>query len=203
MSKTLFESHLPDLKPLYRGKVRDLYELDEKHMLIVTTDRISAFDVVLPTPIPGKGEVLTSISNFWFRKFESLVANHMADMSHDKTLAHYDLSYELAKRSVIVRKLRALPVEAIVRGYLIGSGWKDYRRSGEVCGISLPPGLRLADRLPEPIFTPSTKASIGDHDTNVDYTHIVNLIGRELAEQLRDVSLRFTAKRKYMPGNEA
>ncbi len=189
MSTTLFESHLPDLKPLYRGKVRDLYELDERHMLIVTTDRISAFDVVLPTPIPGKGEVLTSISNFWFGKFEHLVANHLSGMSLDKALADHGLRNKLRGRSVIVRKLRALPVEAIVRDYLIGSGWRDYNRSGEVCGIALPPGLRLADRLPEPVFTPSTKASLGDHDINVDYAHVVNLIGRELSEQLRDISL--------------
>ncbi len=194
MSTTLFESHLPGLKPLYRGKVRDLYEIDEKHMLIVTTDRISAFDVVLPTPIPGKGEVLTDISNFWFRKFEHLIANHLADMRLEKVLAQHSLAHELVNRSVIVRKMRALPVEAIVRGYLIGSGWKDYLRSSMVCGISLPAGLRLADSLPEPIFTPSTKAAVGDHDINVDYAHIVNLIGRELSEQVRDISLEIYSK---------
>lgn len=189
MSSTLFESHLPGLKPLYRGKVRDLYEIDEKHMLVVTTDRISAFDVVLPTPIPGKGEVLTRISNFWFAKFERLVANHLADMNLEEVFTRHGLNPELVSRSVVVRKLRALPVEAIVRGYLIGSGWKDYVRSGRLCGLALPPGLRLADKLPEPIFTPSTKAALGSHDINVDYAHVENLIGRELSEQLRDTSL--------------
>ena len=154
MSTTLFESHLPGLKPLYRGKVRDLYELDEKHMLIVTTDRISAFDVVLPTPIPGKGEVLTSISNFWFEKFEHLVANHLSDMSLDKVLADHGLRNELYGRSVIVRKLRALPVEAIVRGYLIGSGWKDYSRSGEVCGYRPAPGPASGGKAPRTGFHP-------------------------------------------------
>lgn len=189
MSITLFDSHLPGLKPLYRGKVRDLYEIDEKHMLIVTTDRISAFDVVLPTPIPEKGAVLTRISNFWFKKFENLVANHLADLSLEEVFINHALNPELVSRSVVVKKLRALPIEAIVRGYLIGSGWKDYMRSGRVCGLALPAGLRLADRLPEPIFTPSTKAALGGHDVNVDFAHVVNLIGSELSSQLRDTSL--------------
>lgn len=189
MSTTLFNSTLPGLKLRYRGKVRDIYEVNSTHMLIVTSDRISAFDVVLPTPIPGKGEVLTSISNFWFKRFESLVPNHLDEISLMSILNSQDQSEELSRRSVVVRKLKAVPIEAIVRGYLIGSGWKDYRKHGEICGITLSKGLRQADRLPEAIFTPSTKAAVGAHDINVDYDHTTNMIGTELAEKIRDMSL--------------
>jgi phosphoribosylaminoimidazole-succinocarboxamide synthase len=164
MNSTLFESNITDLKLHHRGKVRDLYDVDDKHMLIVTTDRISAFDVILSSPIPGKGEVLTAISNFWFHKMRDIVPNHLTNLSlqafiHDRTIHKV-----LSTRSVVVRKLKALPVEAIIRGYLIGSGWKDYRNTKSICGLSLPEGLRQADRLPEPIFTPSTKAGTGNHD---------------------------------------
>ncbi|MCP4409039.1 MAG: phosphoribosylaminoimidazolesuccinocarboxamide synthase [Gammaproteobacteria bacterium] len=189
MSILSYNADLPGFNLLHRGKVRDIYELDATHLLIVTSDRISAFDVVLPTPIPGKGEILTSISNFWFEKFKDLVPNHLTNIHLETVLGHADQKTALLSRSVIVRKLNALPVEAIVRGYLIGSGWQDYRRTGMVGGTPLPKGLNLADKLPQAIFTPSTKAAVGSHDINVDYAQLVNLIGRELSEKMRDFSL--------------
>ncbi|MDJ0880375.1 MAG: phosphoribosylaminoimidazolesuccinocarboxamide synthase [Gammaproteobacteria bacterium] len=187
MSEALFESHL-DLPLVARGKVRDIYQLDEQHLLFVTTDRISAFDVILPDPIPGKGSLLTQISNFWFEKSSSLIPNHLSHLN----LADYvdQKDYELLKdRSVIVKKLKTLPVEAIVRGYLIGSGWKDYQANGSVCGIELPEGLQQAEKLPYPIYTPSTKAEVGDHDINISFNESVDLIGHVLAEQVRETSL--------------
>lgn len=186
----LFESHESDWKLIGRGKVRDVYEYAPNEMLIVTSDRLSAFDVVLPTPIPDKGVVLTQISNYWFDKTSPIIANHIVDpepFSSDAAHQH------LAGRSVIVHKAKALPVEAIVRGYLTGSGRKDYERTGMVCGIPLPSGLVEASRLPEPLFTPSTKAEIGAHDENISFAKVVELIGRELAERLRDVSLELYA----------
>ena len=186
----LFESHLDGLPLLNRGKVRDIYAVDDTRMLIVTTDRLSAFDVVLPQPIPGKGEVLTRVSNFWFGRTAELVPNHLTGIDLAEVVTDAEQRRLLGDRAIVVRRLKPLPVEAIVRGYLIGSGWKDYQRSGSVCGIALPTGLRQADRLPEAIYTPSTKAAVGDHDENVSFAHTANLIGRELAEQIRDVSLR-------------
>lgn len=186
---TLFESDIPGQEVLYRGKVRDIYKLDDQHMMIVTSDRLSAFDVILPTPIAGKGKVLVSISNFWFDRMAPLVPNHLTDIALDSVVPDAATRAPLEGRTVIVRKLNALPVEAIVRGYIIGSGWKDYQREGKVGGISLPEGLRMADKLPEPIFTPSTKAAVGDHDENVDFDHMANTIGMELANKIRDVSL--------------
>jgi phosphoribosylaminoimidazole-succinocarboxamide synthase len=186
----LFESHLDGLPLLNRGKVRDIYAVDDTRMLIVTTDRLSAFDVVLPQPIPGKGEVLTRVSNFWFGRTAELVPNHLTGIDLAEVVIDAEQRRLLGDRAIVVRRLKPLPVEAIVRGYLIGSGWKDYQRSGSVCGIALPTGLRQADRLPEAIYTPSTKAAVGDHDENVSFAHTANLIGRELAEQIRDVSLR-------------
>jgi len=177
-----------DLPLVARGKVRDIYEIDDRHLLFVTTDRISAFDVILPDPVPGKGEILTRISNFWFHKSEQLIPNHLSDLDLRDFVPAADYEW-LRNRAVIVRKLRPLPVEAIVRGYLIGSGWKDYQRSGQVCGIPLPPGLRLAEQLPEPIYTPSTKAAVGDHDENIDFGRTVELLGPERAEEVRRVSL--------------
>jgi phosphoribosylaminoimidazole-succinocarboxamide synthase len=162
MQDTLFESHIPDLALLHRGKVRDLYEVDPDHLLIVTTDRISAFDVVLPTPIPGKGEILSAISNLWFARTHNRVPNHLTGRAVGSVIDDPALAEALARRAVIVRRLTPLPVEAIVRGYLIGSGWKDYQCEGAICGIPLPRGLRLADKLPEALFTPSTKADAGD-----------------------------------------
>jgi phosphoribosylaminoimidazole-succinocarboxamide synthase len=157
---------------------------------MVASDRLSAFDVVLPDPIPGKGEMLTRISNFWFDLTRDIVPNHLADLSLEEVLGDAALAEKLAPRSMVVKRLKPLPLEAIVRGYLIGSGWKDYQANGSLCGIALPPGLRQADRLPEVLFTPSTKAAVGDHDENVSFEHIVGLVGRERAEQVRDISIR-------------
>jgi phosphoribosylaminoimidazole-succinocarboxamide synthase len=190
MQDTLFESTIKSLPLLARGKVRDIYGVGDEHLLIVTTDRLSAFDVVLPDPIPGKGAVLTAVSNFWFARTADLVPNHLADISLEEVLPDPAERAEVEGRAVVVRKLRALPVEAIVRGYLIGSGWKDYQASGAVCGIALPPGLQLADRLPEAVFTPSTKADVGGHDINIDFNRVSELLGEGLAEQVRDVSLQ-------------
>jgi phosphoribosylaminoimidazole-succinocarboxamide synthase len=187
-SHTLFESNL-DLKLLNRGKVRDIYEVDDQHLLIVTSDRLSAFDVVLPQPIPGKGEVLTRVANFWFKRTESLIPNHLANLSLDEIVTDAGQRNSLGERYMIVRKLKPLPLEAIVRGYLIGSGWKDYQLNGSVCGIRLPENLIQADRLPHPIFTPSTKADVGDHDINIDFSQAEKLLGKELAEQVKQTSL--------------
>jgi phosphoribosylaminoimidazole-succinocarboxamide synthase len=186
----LFQSDLKGLPLINRGKVRDIYAVDDARMLVVTTDRLSAFDVVLPQPIPGKGEVLTRVSNFWFARTAKLVPNHLTGIDVSEVVTDPEERRSLGERAVVVRRLQPLPVEAIVRGYLIGSGWKDYQRTGAVCGISLPPGLRQADRLPNAIFTPSTKAAVGDHDENVSFAHAASLIGSALAEQVREVSLR-------------
>jgi len=188
-SDVLFESHLPGLKLLSRGKVRDIYEAGADHLLIVTTDRLSAFDVVLPQPIPGKGEVLTRVSEFWFRRTRDLAPNHLSKRSLAELIPDEKQRLALGDRAILARKLRPLPVEAIVRGYLIGSGWKDYQRTGSVCGIPLPTGLRQADQLPEAIFTPSTKAEIGDHDANIGFERVIELLGKRLAEQVREISL--------------
>ncbi|MCU7904660.1 MAG: phosphoribosylaminoimidazolesuccinocarboxamide synthase [Candidatus Thiodiazotropha sp. (ex Epidulcina cf. delphinae)] len=192
-TNSLFESDL-DLKRLNRGKVRDIYEVDEKLLLIVTTDRLSAFDVVLPQPIPGKGEVLTRVANFWFKHTRESVPNHLTDTPLEKVVTDPGQRAILGDRCMLVRKLKPLPVEAIVRGYLIGSGWKDYWRTGGVCGIRLPEGLQQADKLPQPIFTPSTKAGIGDHDENIDYHQAVELLGNKIAAQVRDLSLEIYTK---------
>jgi phosphoribosylaminoimidazole-succinocarboxamide synthase len=186
---TLFESEL-SLPLVHRGKVRDVYGIGDTHLLIVVTDRLSAFDVVLPTPIPGKGRVLTAVSKFWFERMRHIVPNHLADMPLAQILPDPRERAQVEGRAMVVRKLKPLPIEAIVRGYLIGSGWKDYRESGAVCGIALPAGLRQADKLPQAIFTPSTKAAVGDHDENISFDQTVQLIGDELAAQVSDVSIR-------------
>jgi phosphoribosylaminoimidazole-succinocarboxamide synthase len=188
-TETVFESSLPGLRLLGRGKVRDIYELDSRHLVIVTTDRLSAFDVVLPDPIPGKGAVLTAVSKFWFHRLHALIPNHLSDAGLELAVPHPTLRARLAGRTMVVRKLTPLPVEAVVRGYLIGSGWKDYNENGQVCGISLPPGLSLAERLPDAIFTPSTKAAHGSHDENISYGQASLLLGRDVAERVREVSL--------------
>ncbi|MGN6741330.1 phosphoribosylaminoimidazolesuccinocarboxamide synthase [Dyella sp.] len=189
MPTTLSQSNLPGLELIHRGKVRDVYALPGQRLLIVATDRLSAFDVVLPDPIPGKGEMLTQISNFWFAKTAHLVPNHLLDVPLADVLpAGTDLAL-YAKRAVVTRRLKPVPVEAIARGYLIGSGWKDYQRTGAVCGIALPASLKQAQQLPEPIFTPSTKAAVGDHDENVSFDAVVNAVGRELADKVRDATL--------------
>ncbi|MCP4048302.1 MAG: phosphoribosylaminoimidazolesuccinocarboxamide synthase [Gammaproteobacteria bacterium] len=181
---------LDSLPLIHQGKVRDSFALDEGYMLIVASDRLSAFDVVLPDPVPGKGALLTQISNFWFEKTSDIIDNHLTAVSVEDVFGDPQLVALLEDRAVIVRRLNPLPVEAIVRGYLIGSGWKDYQQTGAVCGIDLPPGLQQADKLPEVLFTPSTKAAAGDHDENVSYETIVKLIGEDLADQVRDVSIK-------------
>lgn len=188
-SVTLYCSNIPGLKLLHGGKVRDVYAVDEQHLLIVATDRLSAFDVVLPDPIPGKGAILTRMSNFWFARFASRVPNHLAEIPLAEVIGEPEIRRQLDARAVIVRRCRPLPVEAIARGYLIGSGWKEYQRTGAVCGIRLPAGLPQAAKLPEPIFTPSTKAAQGAHDENIGFKQVVKLIGAELAAQVRDLSL--------------
>ncbi len=188
--QSLHTSQITSLPLLHQGKVRDIYDIDDRHMLIVTTDRISAFDVVMPTPIPGKGRILNEVTNFWLDKLAHIVPNHKSSMTLEQALPDAAEREPVADHAMVVRKLKALPVEAIVRGYLIGSGWKDYQTNGSVCGIALPDGLRMADRLPEAIYTPSTKADVGAHDENINYTQTEALLGKELAAQVRDVSLQ-------------
>ena len=188
-----YTTEMLDCLPLiHQGKVRDSFALDDDHMMIVASDRLSAFDVVLPDPVPGKGALLTRVSNFWFEQTRDIIDNHLTGIPIGDVLADPQLVALLEDRAVIVRRLSPLPVEAIVRGYLIGSGWKDYQQSGAVCGIPLPPGLRQADKLPEVLFTPSTKAAAGDHDENVDFATIVKLIGEDLANQVRDASIKIS-----------
>jgi phosphoribosylaminoimidazole-succinocarboxamide synthase len=192
MSKTVnpvYETTIQSLPLIQRGKVRDIYDIDDEHMLIITTDRLSAFDVILPTPIPGKGIVLTEVARFWFDFFSGLIPNHLSDLKLKDVLTDKDDHAQAKHRSMIVKKLRPLPVEAIVRGYLIGSGWKDYQQTGAVCGITLKAGLELADKLPSAIYTPSTKAEVGQHDFNIDFDHTVELLGQDIAEKIREVSL--------------
>ena len=193
MPTVLVQSDLPGLQLLHRGKVRDVYAVSADDLLIVASDRLSAFDVVLPDPIPGKGEMLCQISNFWFGKTAHLMPNHLTGRAVETVLpAGVDLKL-YAKRSVVAKRLKALPVEAIARGYLIGSGWKDYQARGQVCGIRLPAGLRQAEQLPQAIFTPSTKAAVGSHDENVSFDAVVAAIGADLAEQVRAATLAIYA----------
>ncbi len=188
MTSALFESNLKSLKFLHRGKVRDIYEVDAHRLLIVQTDRLSAFDVILPTPVPGKGKVLTALSLFWFKRLAALGPNHLLDVDPGSVVAP-DERDQIAGRAMVVRKLKPLPVEAIVRGYLAGSGWKEYRRTGAICGIALPQGLHEADRLPEAIFTPSTKAPAGTHDENISFSECERLLGGARAAQVRDTAI--------------
>ena len=190
MLETLYESTLKSLPLLARGKVRDVYGVGDDYLLMVATDRLSAFDVVLPDPIPGKGVVLTAVSDFWFRRTQDIIPNHLTDLTLADVLPDERERAEVEGRAIVAKKLRALPVEAIVRGYLIGSGWKDYQQTGKVCGIQLAAGLQMADKLPEAVFTPSTKADAGDHDENIDFEKTRQLLGDELAQQVRDVSLK-------------
>jgi len=186
----LHQSELKSLPLLSRGKVRDIYDVDEDHMLIVTTDRLSAFDVILPDAIPGKGAILTTVSNFWFDRTKHIIPNHLSDKSLAEVLPDEAERNMIEGRGIVVRKLKPLPVEAIVRGYLIGSAWSDYQKTGAVCGIDLPAGLQQAQQLPETIFTPSTKADVGDHDENISFEKTVSLLGQDTAELMRDVSLK-------------
>ncbi len=186
----LFESNLKSLKKVYQGKVRDIYQVDSEHWLIVTSDRLSAFDVILPDPIPKKGIVLTKVSNFWFDHFSKQVKNHLSDIPLEDIIKDEQELNVLRDRSVIARKLKALPFEAIVRGYVIGSGWKEYQNTGAICGVKLPENLQQAQQLNTAIFTPSTKAAVGDHDINVSFDEIINLVGKDIAEKVRDLSLQ-------------
>src|SRR5512139_541996 len=185
----LHESKLTSLKFMHRGKVRDLYEVDAEHMLIVQTDRLSAFDVILDDPVPGKGEVLTAMSNFWFSKLSHIIPNHLSGIAPEdvvKTDADRD---QVKGRSFVVKRLKPLPIEAIVRGYLVGSGWKDYQKTGAVCGIQLPAGLQEAQKLPQPLFTPSTKAAVGEHDENISFEEAKKLLGEARAEEVKKATL--------------
>ncbi|HET8701220.1 MAG TPA: phosphoribosylaminoimidazolesuccinocarboxamide synthase [Nitrococcus sp.] len=186
----LFESQLTGLRLLQRGKVRDIYEIDAARLLIVATDRLSAFDVVLPDPIPGKGIILTALSRFWFERTQTLIGNHLLEDRPESVLINAHEHRQVQSRAMVVRRLQPLPIEAVARGYLIGSAWNDYRRTGQVCGIPLPKGLQQADQLPEPIFTPATKAPAGSHDQNIDFAEAVDLLGRDTAEQLRAMTLK-------------
>jgi phosphoribosylaminoimidazole-succinocarboxamide synthase len=188
MTDALFQTDIKSLKLLNRGKVRDIYEVDSEKLLIVTTDRLSAFDVVLPTPIPGKGAVLTSVSNFWFEKLKHIVPNQLTGVAPESVVAE-DEKNQVAGRALVVKKLKPLPIEAIVRGYLVGSGWKEYQKSQSVCSIPLPAGLREADKLPQPLFTPSTKAEVGAHDENISFAQAEELLGKTLAAKVQDVAI--------------
>ena len=185
----LFESAIPDYPLIGRGKVRDIYSIDNDHLLIVTSDRLSAFDVVLPDPIPGKGEVLTKISLFWFRMMADIIDNQLTELTIDDVIKAPELREQLRKRSLVVKRLKPLPIEAVVRGYLIGSGWKDYQETGEVCGIALPAGLEQAQQLPTTLFTPASKAEAGDHDENISFEQVVELVGDRNAARVRDVAI--------------
>ncbi len=190
----LFESKLSGLTRISQGKVRDMYAVDDDHLLIVTSDRLSAFDVVLPNPIPGKGAVLNELTEFWMEQTHDIVDNHLTDVPLESVVTDDAEAASLAGRGMVVKRLRPLPIEAVVRGYLIGSGWKDYQAIGKVCGIELPPGLQQAQQLPEPIFTPATKAEIGDHDENISFEQVEALIGAELAATVRDLALEIYSR---------
>jgi phosphoribosylaminoimidazole-succinocarboxamide synthase len=197
MTEALYESNLRSLPLIHKGKVRDIYAVDEQRMLIVTTDRLSAFDVVLPTPIPDKGKVLTAVADFWFAKLAPILPNQLTGDAPESVVAP-DERDQVTGRAVVVKRLKALPIEAIVRGYLVGSGWSDYQKTGQVCGIPLPSGLRLADKLPQPLFTPSTKAAVGEHDENIDYVRCEQLLGAEQAARVRDAALAlYTTAAEY------
>ena len=191
MSQTVYESRIASLPLIARGKVRDIYAVGEQQMLIVTSDRLSAFDVILPDPIPDKGRVLTAVSSFWFERLAHIVPNHLTGIDPESVVQGEEERAQVRGRAVVVKRLKPLPVEAVVRGYLIGSGWKDYQKTGAVCGIPLPAGLKMAQKLPQPLFTPSTKAEQGAHDENIDFATVEKILGKALAEQVRDVTLRF------------
>lgn len=185
----LHESNLSSLPLLHRGKVRDLYAVDDQHLLIVQTDRLSAFDVILPNPVPGKGQVLTTLSNFWFARLGHIIPNHLSGIAPEEVVKSDADREQIKGRAFVVRRLKPLPIEAIVRGYLVGSGWKEYKKSGSVCGIALPAGLQEAQQLPQPLFTPSTKAVAGEHDENISFDQVVKLMGEARADEVRAASL--------------
>ena len=186
----LFETSIPELPLIGRGKVRDIYSVDDDHLLMVTTDRLSAYDVVMPDPVPGKGEVLTRISLFWFRMMSDIIDNQLTDLTVADVIKDAELREQLKNRALVVKRLKPLPIEAVVRGYLIGSGWKDYLDTGQVCGIDLPEGLQQAEKLPQTLFTPAYKAEAGAHDENISFEKVAELVGEKLAAQVRDISIR-------------
>ncbi len=186
----LFETSIPSLPMIGRGKVRDIYSVDDKHLLLVTTDRLSAYDVILPDPVPGKGEVLTKISVFWFHMMADIIDNQLTDLQLDDVVDDKNLCDRIREQSLVVKRLKPLPIEAVVRGYLIGSGWRDYRETGQVCGIALAKGLLQAQQLPQTLFTPASKAEAGEHDENISFEQVVDLIGDDLAQRVREVSIR-------------
>ncbi len=190
MSTPIYQSSIRSLPLLSRGKVRDMYAVDEQHLLIVTTDRLSAFDVILPDPIPDKGRVLNALADFWFARLAHLMPNHLTNIAPESVVKDDEEIAQVRGRGAVVRRLKPLPVEAVVRGYLIGSGWKDYQQSGAVCGIALPKGLQQAEKLPETIFTPATKAAVGDHDENISFARMEQIVGAEIAKTLRDAAVR-------------
>ncbi|MDH4216012.1 MAG: phosphoribosylaminoimidazolesuccinocarboxamide synthase [Gallionella sp.] len=201
MNTPILQSTINSLPLLHRGKVRDLYEVDAQHLLIVQTDRLSAFDVILPDPIPGKGEVLTRVSNFWFDKLRHVIPNHLTGVAPESVVKGEQEQAQVRGRAFVTRKLKPLPIEAIVRGYLVGSGWKDYQKTGAVCGIPLPAGLREAEKLPQPLFTPSTKAAIGEHDENISFARAIELLGEPRANEVRDATLAlYTEAAEYAAG---
>jgi phosphoribosylaminoimidazole-succinocarboxamide synthase len=185
----LFESSIPGLPLIGRGKVRDIYSVDDSHLLLVTTDRLSAYDVVMSDPVPGKGEVLTKISLFWFRMMQDIIDNQLTDLTVADVVKDPGLQEQLRNRALVVKRLKPLPIEAVVRGYLIGSGWKDYQDTGQVCGIGLPAGLQQAEKLPQTLFTPAYKAEAGEHDENISFDKVVELVGEKLANRVRDISI--------------
>jgi phosphoribosylaminoimidazole-succinocarboxamide synthase len=189
LSQPLIQSSIKSLKLIHQGKVRDIYEIDEKTMLLLSTDRLSAFDVILPTGIANKGAMLTQMANFWFEKLKHIVPNHLTDVMPESVVAKDEVG-QVKHRAVVVKKLKPLPIEAIVRGYLVGSGWKEYQEKGTVCGISLPEGLQLAQKLPEPLFTPSSKAAVGEHDENISISQVEALVGKELAAKIAKVAIQ-------------
>ena len=197
MSAPLFESNLRSLQLLHRGKVRDIYGIDEQRLLIVQTDRLSAFDVILPTPVPGKGEVLTALSNFWFHRLAHVIVNHLLDDDPTALVAAHERE-QVSGRAFVVRRLKPLPIEAIARGYIAGSGWKEYQRTGAICGVTLPDGMQEAQQLPQPIFTPSTKAPAGTHDENIGFAEVEQLLGTSYAQQVRDKAIElYTEAARY------
>ncbi|MDE0790122.1 MAG: phosphoribosylaminoimidazolesuccinocarboxamide synthase [Woeseiaceae bacterium] len=189
-SNALFETSIPSLEMIARGKVRDIYSVDDDHLLIVTSDRLSAYDVVLPDPIPGKGEVLTKISLFWFNLMADIIDNQLTELRIEDVVDDADICDALRDQALVVKRLRPLPIEAVVRGYLIGSGWRDYLDTGQICGIALPAEMQQAEKLPTTLFTPASKAESGDHDENISFEQVIELIGDELATRVRDVSIQ-------------
>ncbi len=185
----LYQSKIKSLPLVHQGKVRDIYAINDELLLIVTTDRLSAFDFILPTAIPNKGKILTEISNFWFNRFSKLIQNHLVDIPLSEVLTVPEELNSVVDRAIIVKRVKALPIEAIVRGYVIGSAWKDYQQSGKICDITLPSGLQLAEQLNTPIYTPSSKASVGEHDENISYSQSEKLLGEKIAQQVKDISI--------------